>query len=138
MDTSGLLRHQLIKSLTVSPAENGVTGAISVWEQMTTQIVAIVGVGGFNSLYARSIFLSLPDFPWLASNGATLPADQRFAALRSCLERQPPAVAIEAHIRLLCTFTDILAALIGEALTSSILRSAWGDNASAAAPKGSK
>jgi len=29
----------------------------------------------------------------------------------------------------LITFTDILASLIGEALTTSILRSAWGNDA---------
>lgn len=138
MESSGLLRHQLIESLTVPATENAADTAIVLWGLMTTQIIAIVGVGGFNSLYARSLFLTQPHYPWLPSSEASLTADQRFAALKNSLAGQPPALAIEANNRLLCTFTDILAALIGEALTSSILRSAWGDHASAPAPKGSK
>jgi hypothetical protein len=42
------------------------------------------------------------------------------------LEGQTPAQASEANRLLLITFTDILAALIGEQLTTSILRLAWG------------
>ena len=97
METSGLLRHQIIESLTVAATENAADTSIVLWEQMTTQIIAIVGVGGFNSLYARSIFLSQSQYPWLSGSEASLPADQRFAALKSSLARQPPAVAIEAN-----------------------------------------
>ena len=136
METSGLLRHQIIESLTVAATENAADTAIALWEQMTTQIIAIVGVGGFNSLYARSIFLSQSRYPWLSDSEVSIPADQRFAALKSSLAGQPPAEAIEANTRLLCTFTDILATLIGEALTSSILRSAWGDDASSFSDQG--
>ena len=136
METSGLLRHQIIESLTVTDAENAADAAIATWERMTTHIIAIVGVGGFNSLYARSIFLSQCHYPWLASGEASLPADPRFAALKSSLAGQTPAMVIEANNRLLCTFTDLLAVLIGEALTSSILRSAWGDGHFSASDQG--
>ena len=47
-----------------------------------------------------------------------------------CLERQTPAQASEANRLLLITFTDILASLIGEQLTTSILRLAWANDAS--------
>ena len=103
--------------------------AIVLWEQMAEQIIAIIGVGGFNSLYARNLFLFQSNFPWLAASALSLQADQRFAELKRSLEGQAPSVAIEANNRLLSTFTDILATLIGEELTSSILRSAWGDDA---------
>ena len=54
--------------------------------------------------------------------------DSRFADLRLSLEQRNFTDASEASITLLITFIDILALLIGELLTSSILRSAWGDN----------
>ncbi len=41
-------------------------------------------------------------------------------------EGHTPAQASEANRLLLITFTDILSSLIGEELTTSILRSAWG------------
>ena len=133
-----MLRHQIIESLTAAPPENAVDAAIVLWEQLATQIVAIVGVGGFNSLYARSLFLTQSRFAWLTGCELSSPADQRFIALKKCLEGQAPADAIEANHQLLCTFTDILAALIGEALTSSILRSTWGDHAPAPSDQGFK
>ncbi|MBI3229440.1 MAG: hypothetical protein HYZ45_04410 [Burkholderiales bacterium] len=52
-----------------------------------------------------------------------------FAPLLACLAAQSAEEAGRASIDLLCTFIDILAVLIGEHLTSTILRSAWGDRA---------
>ena len=104
--------------------------AIDLWELMATQIISIVGEDGFNSLYARSVFLAQPTFPWLAANPLPPQADQRFAELKKRLEGQTPSQAREANSLLLLTFTGILAALIGEPLTTRILSSAWGDDAS--------
>ncbi len=125
-----MLRHQLIQSLTPPHTEKAAEAAIVLWEQMAERVIAIIGVGGFNSLYARNLFLFHSNFPWLAASPLSLQADQRFSELKKSLEGQAPSVAIEANNRLLCTFTDILATLIGEELTSNILRSAWGNDAS--------
>jgi hypothetical protein len=43
------------------------------------------------------------------------------------LSDQTPAQAGAANRLLLITFTDIMASLIGEALTTRILSSAWGN-----------
>jgi hypothetical protein len=101
-------------------------GATNLWEQMATEIISIVGEGGFNSLYARSIFLTRSTFPWLAAGALPPQAGQRFAGLKMSFEGHTPAQASEANRLLLITFTDILSSLIGEELTTSILRSAWG------------
>jgi hypothetical protein len=61
--------------------------------------------------------------------------DYRFAELKMCMAGQTPAQAGAANRLLLITFTDILASLIGEHLTTSIMRSAWGDDASNKAGK---
>lgn len=130
MATSGLLRRQLIENLMAQHPEKVADAAINLWEQMATRIISIVGEGGFSSLYARSIFLSQPAFPWLAAGVLSPQADFRFAELRTSLEAQASGQASAANRLLLITFTDILAALIGEGLTTRILRSAWGNNAS--------
>lgn len=64
METNGLLRQQIIKSLMTQHPVKVADAAINLWEQMTTQIISIVGEGGFNSLYARSIYLTQATFPW--------------------------------------------------------------------------
>jgi hypothetical protein len=123
MDKRTVLRHQIINHFMAKPAENVLDAAVVLWEAVAVQIVSIVGIGGFNSLYARSIFLVQPAFPWLV---ADLPSDDRFSALKKCAASQTPEQVSAANSLLLISFTDILATLIGELLTTRILRSAWG------------
>lgn len=125
MGTSDLLRHQIIKSLTAIDTGEVAEAAINSWEQMAAQIISIVGEDGFNSLYERSIFLTQPTFPWLATSLHPPQADQRFAELKMSFKGQTPAQISEANALLLITFTDILASLIGEPLTTRILSLAW-------------
>lgn len=125
METKELLRHQIINSLMAQHTEKVADAAINLWEQMATQIISIVGEGGFNSIYARSVFLTRSTFPWIADDALPPQTDQRFAGLKMSLEGQTPAQAREASSLLLITFTDIQASLIGEELTTRILRSAW-------------
>ena len=102
--------------------------AIGLWNQMADQIIAIVGEAGFDSLFARSLFLTQSTFPWLSVGAASRPSDHRFADLQASLDGTTPELASEANRRLLIIFTDILASLIGEPLTERILNSAWGSD----------
>lgn len=126
MQTSDQLRHQIIKSIMAQHTEKIADAAILLWEQMATQIISIVGESGFNSLYARSVFITHSTYPWLAADSLTPQTDHRFAGLKMSLAGQTLAQASEANSLLLLNFTDILASLIGEQLTITILRSAWG------------
>ena len=135
METRDLPRHQLIERLMAQHPEKIADAAIDLWEHMATQIISIVGEDGFNSLYARSVFLAQPTFPWLAASSLSQQTDQRFAELKKRLEGQTPSQAREANSLLLLTFTGILAALIGEPLATRILCSAWGDDASTSTSK---
>lgn len=130
METNCLLRHNIIKDRIAMNPEKVVDVAIRLWEQMATEIISIVGESGFNSLYSRSIFLTQSKFPWVGTSLKPPLTDQRFAELKIDFEGQTPAQASEANCLLLITFTDILASLIGEQLTTTILSSAWGNNAS--------
>lgn len=103
---------------------------ISLWERLAIELSSLIGERGFQSLYARSVHLASATFPWIAPNPLTQQqTDSRFAGLRDCLEARDLIEISEASIALLITFIDILALLIGESLTTSILRSAWGDDA---------
>lgn len=131
MEPSSPSRHQLIKDLMPSPPLGASNAPISAWEQMASKIISIVGEDGFNALLARTIFLGKASFPWLPdSSMEPLEADHRLAELKMSFEGQAPAQASEASILLLITFTDILASLIGEELTTRILRLAWCTNIS--------
>jgi hypothetical protein len=122
MQTSDLQRHQLIKSLTTQRHEKGTDAAVDLWTQMADQLILIIGAGGFDSLYARSVFLSQASYPWLAANSGVPQTNHRFSDLESLKNSGKPAR--EANC-LLLTFTNILASMIGERLTTRILDSAW-------------
>jgi len=131
METSKLLRQQLVKRRISQPTEEEVAvTAIDLWEQMAAQIISIIGEGGFDSLYIRSVFLTRSTYPWLAAVLPKSKIGQRFTDLKISFEGQTPEQASAANSLLLITFTDILASLIGEQLTIRILRSAWGDSPS--------
>ena len=125
MQKSDLPLHQMIKSPTAQPSSEVADAAIGLWELLSIQIISIIGEGGFNSLYARSLFLTQSTYPWLATDALSSQTVQRFAELRISFEAQTPELTSAANSQLLFTFTDILASLIGEQLTTRILSSAW-------------
>lgn len=127
MESTVLLRQQLITSLMAQQPENAADAAMDLWDKLAGEIISVVGEAGFNSLYERSVHLAQPTFPWLPPCPSPPQTHHRFAELRTRLADQTPAHARAANSLLLTTFTDILASLIGEQLTASILRSAWGD-----------
>lgn len=123
MGSSDAQRRQLIDSLIAMDSDNVVQDIVIVWEKITQQIIAIVGEGGFNALFARSLFITQQSFPWL---GAVLDGEaERWETLKSCWEAQSPQQAINANAQLLIAFTNTLATLIGEELTANILHLAW-------------
>lgn len=102
--------------------------SIHLWETLAHELVSIIGEGGFQSLYKRSLHLTAATFPWMTSCFSSKPNDAGFVELKKCLAEQDSTNAGEASTALLITFIDILVLLIGELLTSSILRLAWDDD----------
>jgi hypothetical protein len=131
------LRQEIIASLMEQQPGNIADAAMVHWEKLADEIISVVGEAGFASLYERSVYLAQSTFPWLppGSSSSRVPHSHRFAELGMHLADQTPAHARAAHSLLLTTLTDILASLIGEQLTASILRSAWGNLASATSGK---
>lgn len=129
MQKSDLPQHPISREPTAQASQDVADAAINLWELMAAQIISIVGEGGFNSLFARSLFLTQSTYPWLAAKPLSSQTDQRFAKLRISFEERSPELISQANSLLLITFTDILASLIGEQLTTRILSSAWGNHA---------
>ena len=125
MPSSDLLRRQIIESLTTQRADPAAEAVASLWVPLAAQIITIVGAAGFESLYARSVFLCQANFPWLSANTASTQPDAWLMDLQNRLQGQSPALASEANCLLLLTFTNLLASLIGEPLSARILNSAW-------------
>jgi hypothetical protein len=122
-------RHQKIKRIIMQRPDAVGSVTLQLWESLAHELASIIGEGGFQSLYARSIHLARVSFPWIDISPSPMPTAPGFANLKNCLEERDSGAACEASIVLLNIFIDILIVLIGELLTTSILRSAWGDDA---------
>ena len=113
----------------IAPSVHSIWSSIQLWRPLASKLVSIIGEGGFNSLYARSLYLTHAPFPWLAPGDTSRFADFRLPDLKISLDGQSATEANKASHMLLLTFTNILASLIGEPLMTNILSSAWGDDA---------
>lgn len=130
MAKKNIRRDQLIQGAIAKGNGEIADVSILLWQPLTSQLVSIMGEGGFSSLYSRSLYLTNTTYPWLAPSDSPQFAKSRFANLKTILEKQSVGDATQGSCALFITFTDILASLIGEQLTIDILRSAWIDDAS--------
>lgn len=118
-------RRQLINTVMTLQHDTGADMSFFLWEKVATQVITLVGKNGFNSLYARSVLLAQDKFPGLGAASHMAEPDSLFAHLRKSMEGKTQAQINEANIFLMVIFTDIVASIIGEQLTMTILRSAW-------------
>ena len=128
MATTDEHRHQAIRNAVLLRPEAVVDQTIALWEQLASELISIIGEHGFQSLYSRSVHMAAAASPWIMLCQSTQSTDPEFTGLRNCLEARDFTEVSEASVVLLNTFIDILILLIGEPLTSRILRSAWGDD----------
>lgn len=101
--------------------------SVMLWEALAAELTVIIGERGFASLYSRSLYQAGARFAWLAPHPPKAAADA-FRLLASSLNLRAPAEAQAANGALLNIFIDTLIKLIGELLTNSILRTAWGED----------
>jgi hypothetical protein len=101
-----------------------VSRVISIWQDIAAAFSPIVGQRGVAALIRRALSVSLVQFPWLSRALAEPQSADEFAGLRSALANQTTADAALANAALLRNFFDLLANLIGAALTERLLREA--------------
>jgi hypothetical protein len=85
----------------------------------------LIGRIGVDALTGRAFHLVQQEYPSLVHTGEPQQGERPFAQVIFSLERQEPAVAVEAAGALFATFAGLLITFIGEPLTASLLRKAW-------------
>jgi hypothetical protein len=123
METTAHPRRQIMEVALMRHPQAVVQNTIRLWERLAPELILIIGEGSFNPLYAKSVRLACVPYPWLAQETRTFPGNnERFAALEECLQAQEITQAGLASMALLNIFMDVLALLIGEGLTTHLLR----------------
>ena len=118
----------MIRHIMTASVEQPGRISVQLWDQFATCLAPIVGKDGFQALYDRSLHLAAASYVWLPSAGGHFfeSGDTPFGGLEDSLQGKPAQEALEACILLLGTFVDILSLLIGEHLTTNLMRVAWG------------
>src|SRR5471032_300340 len=114
-------RHRMIRHAVLRGPER----SIELWRTLALHLTSIIGDGGFESLYARSLHQASIRDPWLASP-VTGPHDAIFSDLFMRMQERGMPESGQACIALLTIFIDTLILLIGEPVMTNILRAAWG------------
>lgn len=96
--------------------------ALSIWRGVDAALSPIIGQHGVAALYKRSLYLTRAEHPCLTAvyEGQLGPGE--FATLQTALSLQTSEDASAANAALLQNFHDLLAKLIGAALTEQLLR----------------
>lgn len=124
-------RKQMIsRLLTEKPGAAANPGVLAeqvlwLWEQIAFHLTPLIGVSGFQTLYARAMHLASPECPGFSAVMQGKPIDALFQTLKDDLGALNQCDAERCGNILLNTFTDLVESMIGEVLMAQILRSAW-------------
>jgi hypothetical protein len=98
---------------------------IMFWEGLATELIGIIGDGGFRMLFARSISLAKVKFPWLENFRFPHKGESQFLHFKACFAGRDINEMRDANAMILSVFVATLSSLVGDTLTTYILRPAW-------------
>jgi hypothetical protein len=99
---------------------------VSTWQTIADALGPVIGRAGVAALYERARHLSRAPHPWLARrDGDRATSSMDLVALKAALVRQDPVEAAAGAEALLQAFREVLATLIGPALSDLLLRGVW-------------
>jgi hypothetical protein len=99
--------------------------SVAVWQAIDRALNPVIGPKGVAALYNRSLTLTIDRHAWLGGISRDALAAMDLAALQAALAQQPAAEAVAASAALFRAFRDLLASLVGAALTDRLLGAVW-------------
>jgi len=106
-------------------AEALAAAARRAYDDLAHVSTPLIGQVGVDALTDRALHLAQREYSWLVDAREAEQPDEAFAQVIVSLERQNPAIATEGAAAVFATFVGLLVTLIGEPLTTGLLRKAW-------------
>ena len=99
------------------------------YEDLSDVAAPLIGRVGIEALMSRAVHLARLQYPWLGSDRPDSPQHQEnaFAEVARCLEQAEAGIAADAAAAVFARSAGLLATLIGDGLTASLLSKAWPD-----------
>ena len=121
-----LLAHEMSGQPATSETLAAASGRLL--ERLSARLAEVIGPAGVRAIFLRAVKLRTPEFPFLDARAVPQSPGERLAEpLRARLQEQPPETIQEASVILFATFAGLLAAVIGDRLTGSLLQQIWPD-----------
>lgn len=98
--------------------------ATAYWRAVDLDLSPVIGRRGTAALFQRALFMTRRTHAWLPEQSGDVPFDAGLQVWAEALAGQAPDAADAARRALTATFHDLLASLIGAALTAQLLRAA--------------
>jgi hypothetical protein len=118
------IRDKLMQCAGRTPDANAIAAAtVAIWPQVVVRLAPVIGVGGIDALFMRTLHLTRRSFPCIS--GDVGHGTAALDAINARLRREGASRAAAASHELLFTFTELLADLIGESLTDRLLAPVW-------------
>ena len=126
------LERIALKALTQRAGAADGSGAVATavqraYDDLARAAAPLIGQVGMDALTGRTLYLLNRNYQWLALTNEPGEWTGPFAQIVACLKQQTPAVAMEAAGAMIATLAGLIAALIGEPLTTRLLQAAWPD-----------
>jgi len=116
------LRHRAGSDSDASATAHAV---VALWGEIDRALLPIIGAAGVTALYGRSLFLAGHAHPWLSVWQQRSAASVDLKLLQSSVAAQIPSDAFAGACTFFVTFHDLLASMVGAALTERLLHSVW-------------
>ena len=120
------VRATLVHHAGADPDARAVASAtLRTWSQMADRLSPVIGARGVGALFERALLLTSKQYPCLARTGVHKTGDAFLGSLQAAIEACDRDAAVAATCVLLSTFTEHLATLIGESLTTRLMSPVW-------------
>jgi hypothetical protein len=121
-----MIRKKLAQSAGKTFDANTIAAAtVAQWLQISARLTPVIGSHGVEVLFSRTLYLAGRSYPWLGVAGDRQLGAPSLEVIRARLGRQQAPVAAAASCEFLYMFTELLATLIGDALTDRLLVPVW-------------
>ena len=109
-------------------SESLAAASAELLDRLSVRLSEVIGPAGVQAIFLRAVKLRKPEFPFLEERIVPQGSGQGLAeSLRAHLQRQEPEAIQEASVILFATFAGLLATVIGDRLTRSLLQQIWPD-----------
>ena len=98
---------------------------MDTWAHMAERLEPVIGARGVDALFSRSLHLVGKNHKWLDTSGVKGNDAVSLASIKRSFQGSETSTGMDAACALLATFTELLANLIGESLTTRLLAAVW-------------